>query len=84
MDIPALVLAIVLATLHAQREKGEGGNFGVWQIILDRLRRSALSALILGMLVGLFAYPEQVHAQFYDSLFRGFLTILMLVMGIEA
>ncbi|MEM9880439.1 MAG: sodium-dependent bicarbonate transport family permease, partial [Pseudomonadota bacterium] len=84
MDIPALVLAIVLATLHAQKSKGADGQYGVGQIIVDSLRGSALSALILGMVIGLLAQPGQVYEEFYETLFRGFLSILMLVMGMEA
>jgi len=84
MDIPALVLAIVLATLHTRKTDKGAAWPGVGSIIADSLRGSALSALILGLLIGLLARPERVHEEFYDSLFRGFLSILMLVMGMEA
>lgn len=52
--------------------------------MVDSLQGSALSALILGMVLGLLARPESVHEEFYEPLFRGFLSILMLIMGIEA
>lgn len=85
MDIPALILAIVLAGLHAKR-KGETGGESITasQIIKDSLRSSALSALLLGMAIGFLAEPQRVYDDFYDALFRGFLSVLMLVMGMEA
>ncbi len=85
MDIPALVLAIVLASIYLQRSKGNGrAKVKVWPIVVDSLRGSALSALLLGMLLGLVTRPDAVHEEFYEPLFRGFLSILMLIMGIEA
>lgn len=91
MDIPALVLAIVLASLHAQKRRvAEGGDVserpkvGVWKIIKDSLRGAALSALLLGIAIGLFAEPGRVYEEFYNPLFRGFLSILLMIMGMEA
>lgn len=85
MDIPALILAIVLASIHKQRtEGGERKKIGVGKIIRDSLRGSALSALLLGIAIGLLAEPGRVYSEFYDLLFRGFLSILLLVMGMEA
>lgn len=85
MDIPALVLAIVLASMAAQKAKGgERKKIGVGKIIKDSLRGSALSALLLGIAIGLFAEPGRVYEEFYDPLFRGFLSILLLIMGMEA
>lgn len=85
MDIPALILAIVLASM--QRAKSEGGErkkVQAWSIVKNSLRSSALSAMILGLLLGLLARPESILASFYEPLFRGFLSILMLVLGMEA
>lgn len=85
MDIPALILAIVLANLHKQRQ--EGGNktkTKVWPIVKESLQGSALSALLLGILLGVLAKPESVLYSFYEPMFRGFLSVLMLVMGMEA
>ena len=85
MDIPALILAIVLANM--QREKSDGGKaqkVKAWDIVKDSLRSSAISAMILGLMLGLFARPERVLESFYDPLFRGLLSILMLVLGMEA
>ncbi len=87
MDIPALVLAIVLARLHLARKAeaaGAAGRVGVWAIVRDSLQGAALSALILGLLLGLFTRPDPVFESFYDPLFRGLLSVLMLIMGMEA
>lgn len=93
MDIPALVLAIVLANLHLSRRKrrteGEGvtsrdGGVAVWGIVKESLQGSALSALLLGLALGLLTRPDPVFEAFYDPLFRGLLSVLMLIMGMEA
>lgn len=83
MDIPALVTAIVLAQL-ARARAGAGRRPRIGVIAVDSLRGSALSALALGLVLGLVARPEEVYAGFYEPLFRGLLSILMLVMGMEA
>ena len=106
MDIAALVTAIVLARMSAERKaataiqraggsatmtvgggSGPGGGFDremVRGILVDTLRSPAISALILGIGLGIFARPESVYESFYEPLFRGLLSILMLIMGIEA
>ncbi len=84
MDIPAPVLAIVLAGLHARRRNGNGAKPSIGGIIMDSLRGSALSALMLGQAIGFLVPPTRVYEEFYDALFRGLLSILMLVMGMEA
>lgn len=85
MDIPALVLAIVLAGIHKQRKTGGADNkVQVWPIVVDSLRSGALSALLLGLALGLLTLPDRVVETFYEPLFRGLLSILMLVMGMEA
>ncbi|MEM8761993.1 MAG: sodium-dependent bicarbonate transport family permease, partial [Pseudomonadota bacterium] len=85
MDIPALVLAIVLARLHTQRQgASKGKRLSVWTIVKDSLQGSALSALLLGLLLGLVSRPDRVFESFYDPLFRGLLSVLMLIMGMEA
>ena len=81
MDIPALITAIVLARLASARG---GPRPQIGAIVADSLRGSALSALGLGLVLGIVARPDSVYAEFYDPLFRGFLSILMLVMGMEA
>lgn len=83
MDIPALITAIVLAQIARSRRTG-GPVLPVSTIVVDSLRSAAISALGLGLVIGLLARPDPVYASFYDPLFRGFLSILMLVMGMEA
>ncbi len=131
MDIPALVTAIVLASLYVSKQKQRraaeeqlsrqeylskqpvtvGGypsepyssvgeysitasgypqgdipkeRVKIWPIIQESLQGSALSALLLGLALGLLTRPESVYESFFDPLFRGLLSILMLVMGMEA
>ncbi len=89
MDIPALVLAIVLAHIALSKtketkDKDDKQSVKVWPIIKESLQSSALSALLLGMALGFFTNPDTVFTGFYDSLFKGFLSVLMLAMGIEA
>lgn len=87
MDIPALILAIVLATIQREKEnkgKGKTKKVNSWAIVKDSLRGSALSAMLLGIFLGLVSRPEAVLEGFYEPLFRGMLSILMLILGIEA
>ena len=102
MDIAALVTAIVLARLAAERKQAAalqggtatmtlgGGGTGpvepglVRGILGDTVRSAAISALLLGLGLGLLARPDSVYDSFYDPLFRGLLSILMLIMGMEA
>lgn len=85
MDIPALVFTIVLANIYIKKKKeGKETKVDVWGIIKDSLQGSALSALILGLALGLLTTPDRVFDSFYEPLFRGFLSILMLIMGMEA
>ena len=84
MDIPALVVAIVLANLYLKRKDGVTGKVHIWPIVKESLQGSALSALLLGIALGLLTRPESVYESFYDPLFRGLLSILMLIMGMEA
>lgn len=114
MDIPALVTAIVLASIYTQKQRDnylskeehlnkeaylnkEGGTavlskpqgtaskrVKIWPIVKESLQGSALSALLLGLALGLLTRPESVYESFFNPLFRGLLSILMLVMGMEA
>ncbi|MCE8007234.1 MAG: sodium-dependent bicarbonate transport family permease [Aestuariivita sp.] len=84
MDIPALVLAIVLAGVHKAKTAPDRPAVSAWSITKESLQGSALSALILGLALGLLTRPEQVFETFYDPLFRGLLSVLMLIMGMEA
>ena len=85
MDIPALVLAIVLAGLAAAKKTGEkASSTAIWPIVKETLQGPALTALLLGIALGLFTRPERVVESFYDPLFRGLLSVLMLILGMEA
>ncbi|MEO1373872.1 MAG: sodium-dependent bicarbonate transport family permease [Cyanobacteria bacterium J06635_10] len=56
----------------------------IWPIVQESLQGSALSALLLGLALGILTQPERVYESFFNPLFRGLLSILMLVMGMEA
>ena len=103
MDIPALVTAIVLASIYTRKQEdhfskqraiaGEypseqrdtaGKRVKIWPIVKESLQGSALTALLLGLALGLLTQPESVYKTFYDPLFRGLLSVLMLIMGMEA
>ena len=56
----------------------------VGTILTDTVQSAAISALLLGIAIGVLGRPETVYASFYEPLFRGLLSILMLVMGMEA
>lgn len=85
MDIPALILAIFLANAHLKtKQQGKDSKVDAWGIVKGSLRSSAISALILGLALGLLTRPDTVLESFYEPLFRGLLSVLMLVMGMEA
>ncbi|BAW96807.1 hypothetical protein NIES970_17490 [[Synechococcus] sp. NIES-970] len=70
---------------YRSMQRGSANNrVRIWPIIQESLQGPALSAMLLGVALGLFAQPESVYESFYDPLFRGLLSILMLVMGMEA
>jgi hypothetical protein len=60
------------------------GRVKIWPIIKESLQGSALSALLLGLALGILTRPDSVYEGFFDPPFRGLLSILMLVMGMEA
>ncbi|WP_439137481.1 sodium-dependent bicarbonate transport family permease [Roseicyclus sp.] len=72
------------ATVTIGGAGGAGGDGIVREILTDTLKSPAISALLLGLAIGLLGRPEQVYASFYEPLFRGLLSILMLIMGMEA
>ncbi|MFP4157471.1 MAG: sodium-dependent bicarbonate transport family permease [Opitutales bacterium] len=85
MEIPALIVAVLLATMAKKKEDANDRHqIKAWNIVKESLRGSALSAMLLGLLIGLLARPEPVLHGFYTELFRGFLSILMLILGMEA
>ncbi|MBJ7899526.1 MAG: sodium-dependent bicarbonate transport family permease [Cyanobacteria bacterium RI_101] len=69
---------------YRSEQEPEDSRVKIWPIIEESLRGPALSAMLLGLALGIFTQPESVYKSFYDPLFRGLLSILMLVMGMEA
>ncbi|EKQ67498.1 putative permease [Leptolyngbyaceae cyanobacterium JSC-12] len=70
---------------YLSKRQGSGDNrVKIWPIVKESLQGSALSSLLLGLALGILTQPESVYKSFYDPLFRGLLSILMLVMGMEA
>lgn len=67
----------------AGSDSGEHGQI-VRGILTDTFRSPAISALILGIAIGVLGRPETVYESFYAPLFKGLLSILMLIMGMEA
>lgn len=53
-------------------------------IFVDTLRSAPISALLLGLALGAFVRIDAPYTAFYDALFPGLLSLLMLVMGMEA
>lgn len=72
-------------TRQEYRDQQQGDSkVKIWPIIEESLQGPALSAMLLGLALGIFTQPESVYKGFYDPAFRGLLSILMLVMGMEA
>ena len=74
----------ITASGYPKVQDSEEEQVKIWPIIKESLQGSALSALLLGLALGILTRPEDVFNEFYEPLFRGFLSILMLVMGMEA
>jgi hypothetical protein len=53
-------------------------------IMVDTFRSPAISALVAGLCLGILSEPDTVFKSFYEPLFRGLLSILMLIMGMKA
>lgn len=68
----------------SQQHSNADSGVKIWPIIEESLRGPALSAMLLGLALGILTKPESVYEGFYDPPFRGLLSILMLVMGMEA
>lgn len=99
MDIAALVTAIILGRLSLARSAtattGGAGTLAlgskpnldpglIREILADTFRSPVISALVLGLALGLLADTRSVYESFYETLFHGLLSILMLIMGMEA
>lgn len=89
MDIAALVTAIVLGRIALRRNSentkvDENNTSLLRNILVDTFRSPAVSALVLGLFIGFLGDASSVYNSFYEPLFRGLLSLLMLLMGMEA
>ncbi len=87
MDIPALITAVILGNFFLHKDSKGGAKFDlglIKSIAKESIASSAISAMIVGLLLGIFTNPESVFEGFYDPLFRGLLSILMLTLGMDA
>lgn len=85
MDIPALITAIILANIYLAKQKySKKADVSIADIIKDCLKGGALTTLLIGVALGIFTKPESVYENFFDPLFSGFLSILMITLGMEA
>jgi hypothetical protein len=85
MDIPALVTAIVVASVYLSKTTGNATEKAeIWPIIKESLQSSAVTSLLMGLAIGILTTPEPVYDNFFNPLFRGFLAALMIIMGMEA
>lgn len=82
MDMAALITAIVIARLALK--DGSDHGVSIKSIFVDTIRSPAMSALLLGLAIGILGNPVSVFESFYEPLFRGLLSVLMLIMGMEA
>ncbi|WP_439142386.1 sodium-dependent bicarbonate transport family permease [Pseudooctadecabacter sp.] len=73
-----------MRTAMAKTPEGEDADTLVRGIMVDTFRSPAISALVAGLVLGILAKPDSVFDSFYEPLFRGLLSILMLIKGMEA
>ena len=74
-----------LPTGDADKDSGPIVEKGLLRdIMTDTFRSPAISALLIGLAIGVLTEPDSVYKSFYEPLFRGLLSILMLIMGMEA
>ncbi|BAZ23571.1 hypothetical protein NIES4073_44600 [Kalymmatonema gypsitolerans NIES-4073] len=69
---------------YLRKQQSADNRVKIWPIVKESLQGPALSAMLLGIALGIFAQPESVYKSFYDPAFKGLLSILMVVMGMEA
>lgn len=84
MDTPALVTAILLANMYLKKKSGDQGSVGIGAIAKETFQGMAVTTLLAGVAIGLIAQPQMVFEGFYDQLFMGFLSVLMLTLGMDA
>jgi hypothetical protein len=85
MNINADGTMMTGSPIPPELSSGDGDNGAMVRgILIDTFRSPAISALVAGLALGIFAQPDAVFKSFYEPLFRGLLSILMLIMGMEA
>lgn len=84
MDIPALVTAILLANICLAKQSQSIEKVDVKALAKECVTGKALTILIFVVLLGLLTKPEPLFETFYEPLFKGFLSVLMLTLGIDA
>ena len=74
-----------MASVYLSKKTGNASEkVEIWPIIQESLQSSAVTALLLGVALGILTRPEPVYESFFNPLFRGFLAVLMIIMGMEA
>jgi len=82
MNINADGTMMTGSPIPPELSSGDGDNGAMVRgILIDTFRSPAISALVAGLALGIFAQPDAVFKSFYEPLFRGLLSILMLIMG---
>jgi uncharacterized protein len=79
--------AVIISLMIARWAKGqEGGDAGVGRLVQDTLRGRGILLLTGGMIIGALATDGQWNqiSPFYEGLFRGFLMLFLLEMGMTA
>jgi uncharacterized protein len=80
--------AVIISLMIARWAKGQenGGNGGISALVRETLRGRGILLLTGGMIIGALANDSQWGqiAPFYEGLFRGFLMLFLLEMGMTA
>jgi len=83
----AVIFSIAMARFSMGRAKGrEGGNIRMLDLLLDTLRGRGILLLTGGMIIGALATDTQWRqiSPFWEGMFRGFLMLFLLEMGMTA
>ena len=80
-----VIVSLLLARVSMRRQGG-GGAAGIGELVKDTLRGRGILLLTGGMAIGYLATDRswQQIAPFYEGLFRGFLMLFLLEMGMTA
>lgn len=83
MEVPAIIIGVMLIRLYSNGS-GSGGNFG--KILHHSLTNGSVLLIIGSLVIGFLASEEQALGikPFTTDLFKGFMAIFLLDMGIES